>query len=103
MYGFPPSDEIDRAIGAMADRQYGVVSRGRLMALGLAPGRIDYRLAAGRLFRLHRGVYAVGHRHRGGKLDGWPRSSHAAMAPCSATAAPPCWGRSPIARVSILT
>ncbi len=62
MRGFPPSDEIDPAIAALADRQYGVVSREQLTALGLGRGRIDSRLAAGRLFRLHRGVYAVGHR-----------------------------------------
>ena len=32
------------------------------MALGLGRGAIDRRIAAGRLFRLHHGVYAVGHR-----------------------------------------
>jgi Transcriptional regulator, AbiEi antitoxin/Protein of unknown function (DUF559) len=45
----------------LATRQYGVVSRRQLLALGLGPGAIDSRLRSGRLHRLHRGVYAVGH------------------------------------------
>jgi very-short-patch-repair endonuclease len=58
----PPSDRTDLAIAALADRQYGVVSRRQLAGLGIAARAIDRRIAAGRLFILHRGVYAVGHR-----------------------------------------
>jgi len=51
----------DAAIAALAARQHGVVERGQLIALGLRPGAVDRRTAAGRLHRMHRGVYAVGH------------------------------------------
>jgi len=46
----------------VADRQHGVVSRRQLLDLGLTEEAIDWRLAAGRLHRLHWGTYAVGHR-----------------------------------------
>jgi hypothetical protein len=49
-------------IAALADRQYGVVARPQLLALGVDRAAIDRRLAAGLLIPLHRGVYAVGHR-----------------------------------------
>lgn len=46
----------------MAARQHGVVARRQLGAVGLSDTAIDERVAAGRLHRLHRGVFAVGHR-----------------------------------------
>ena len=52
---------LDRAVAALAAGQYGVVARAQLRALGLSDSGIDRRAAAGRLHRLHRGVYAVGH------------------------------------------
>jgi very-short-patch-repair endonuclease len=51
----------DHAIAALATRQYGVVTRAQLTAMGLGRRAIDVRLAAGHLHRLHAGVYAVGH------------------------------------------
>ncbi|MGH2800410.1 MAG: type IV toxin-antitoxin system AbiEi family antitoxin domain-containing protein [Solirubrobacterales bacterium] len=45
----------------LAERQHGVVSLAQLRVLGLAAGAVRERVAAGRLHRLHRGVYAVGH------------------------------------------
>jgi very-short-patch-repair endonuclease len=42
--------------------QWGVVSLAQLRALGFGYGAIKHRVAVGRLHRLHRGVYAVGHR-----------------------------------------
>jgi len=51
----------DRAIADLAGRQHGVVARRQLAALGLGAKAIDYRLRAGRLHTVHRGVYAVGH------------------------------------------
>jgi predicted transcriptional regulator of viral defense system len=52
----------DRAVAAVALRQHGIVSLAQLRALGLGPRGAQHRVSAGRLHRLHRGVYAVGHR-----------------------------------------
>jgi very-short-patch-repair endonuclease len=43
-------------------RQEGVISREQLLALGFTERAIEWRLAKGRLFVLHPGVYAVGRR-----------------------------------------
>jgi very-short-patch-repair endonuclease len=51
----------DELIGDLAGRQHGVVSLAQLRALGLTRHRVEARIAARRLRRLHRGVYAVGH------------------------------------------
>lgn len=51
-----------RRIAELAAAQHGVVGRAQLESLGLRRGAIDHRLAAGTLHRVHRGVYAVGHR-----------------------------------------
>jgi very-short-patch-repair endonuclease len=53
---------LDRAIAELAERQYGVISRAQLLALGLERWAIWHRLQIGRLHPIHRGVYAVGHR-----------------------------------------
>jgi predicted transcriptional regulator of viral defense system len=52
---------LDREIARLAARQHGVVERGQLAAVGLGRGAIAHRIAEGRLHRIHRGVYAVGH------------------------------------------
>ena len=52
----------DAAIARLASRQHGVVSRAQLAALGLGDGALAHRVRSGRLHRLHRGVFAVGHR-----------------------------------------
>jgi predicted transcriptional regulator of viral defense system len=52
----------DRAVAELASRQFGVVARRQLVALGLSRSAIDRRVAAGRLHPLHRGVFALGHR-----------------------------------------
>jgi very-short-patch-repair endonuclease len=52
---------IDGRLAELAARQHGVVSRAQLAALGLSDPAISKRVQAGRLHRLHRGVYAVGH------------------------------------------
>jgi very-short-patch-repair endonuclease len=53
---------LDRALAELADRQWGVVSLAQLRALGIGARAAQLRAAAGRLHRVHRGVYAVGHR-----------------------------------------
>src|SRR5207247_11204601 len=51
----------DAAIARIAARQHGVVTVGQLRAAGLDRNAVGRRLAAGRLHRVYRGVYAVGH------------------------------------------
>ena len=53
---------LDRIIAMLAERQGGVVARRQLVAAGLSAKAIDSRIARGRLYPVHRGVYAVGHR-----------------------------------------
>jgi hypothetical protein len=55
------SRSVDRAVARLAAAQHGVVERGQLVALGLSGTAIGRWVEAGRLHRLHRGVYAVGH------------------------------------------
>jgi very-short-patch-repair endonuclease len=52
---------LDARLAALAGRQYGVVTRAQLLGLGIGETGIRERLRTGRLHRLHRGVYAVGH------------------------------------------
>src|SRR4051794_25152692 len=56
------SDRTDAAIARVAARQHGVVTAKQLAAVGLGRAAISERTKNGRLHRLHRGVYAVGHR-----------------------------------------
>jgi hypothetical protein len=50
-----------RAVARLAAGQHGVVATRRLTAIGLDSSTITRWTADGRLIRLHRGVYAVGH------------------------------------------
>jgi very-short-patch-repair endonuclease len=52
---------IDRLIGDIAEKQHGVIATPQLLAGGLSRSGIARRVREGRLHRLHRGVYAVGH------------------------------------------
>jgi hypothetical protein len=51
---------VDVAIAAIAAKQGGNITRAQLLALGLDDKAIAYRVKIGRLYRVHRGVYAVG-------------------------------------------
>jgi hypothetical protein len=48
-------------VARLASRQWGVVSRAQLLAMGLSRGALEHWLSVGRLQLLYRGVYAVGH------------------------------------------
>ena len=54
-------DQIDHVIARIAGRQRGVVGWQQLLAAGVGPGAIAHRIARGRLHRVFRGVYLVGH------------------------------------------
>jgi very-short-patch-repair endonuclease len=51
----------DVLIARIAANQHGVVTYEQLRRAGLSGAAINRRVAAGRLHRIHRGVYAVGH------------------------------------------
>ncbi len=61
MRPFFAHDDFDQQVAAVAARQYGLVTRTQLIAIGVDRDRIKRRLWAGRLHRVHAGVYAVGH------------------------------------------
>jgi very-short-patch-repair endonuclease len=54
-------DHADSGIAKIAARQHGVVTVGQLRRAGLDKHAVRARVKAGRLFALHRGVYAVGY------------------------------------------
>lgn len=54
--------EADALIARVAATQHGVISLGQLRIAGLSSSAIDRRVTAQRLHRIHRRVYAVGHR-----------------------------------------
>jgi hypothetical protein len=58
----PPLTSPDghTALVELARAQHGVVTREQLVGIGVSARAIDCRVAAGRLVRVHRGVYAVG-------------------------------------------
>lgn len=66
----------DLRLARLADAQHGVVSLSQLVDLGLPASTVRARAAAGRLHRVHRGVYAVGR----ARLDMWGRRMAAVLA-----------------------
>jgi predicted transcriptional regulator of viral defense system len=57
---FSPST-WDKVVARLAERQHGVVAARQLATIGLSRNAVSARAQAGRLHRVHRGVYAVGH------------------------------------------
>src|SRR3954454_13397622 len=55
-------DRPDAQVAHIAASQHGVATSKQLAAAGLGRMAISERVKAGRLHRLHRAVYAVGHR-----------------------------------------
>lgn len=51
----------DATLARLAARQHGVVTLEQLAMAGIGPSGARNRVAAGRLHRVHRGVFAVGH------------------------------------------
>jgi predicted transcriptional regulator of viral defense system len=54
----------DARLARLAGRQHGVVTLRQLDAIGIGRTSVKRRVASGRLVRLYRGVYAVGHVQR---------------------------------------
>jgi hypothetical protein len=55
------NDSPPHRVADLAAREHGVLAHWELAGLGLSPSAIKRWVAAGRLHRLYRGVYAVGH------------------------------------------
>jgi very-short-patch-repair endonuclease len=51
----------DARVAWEAAKQHGVVDRAQLLTCGVSRAGVERRIAAGWLYRMHRGVYAVGH------------------------------------------
>jgi hypothetical protein len=58
---FRPDPLLEWAIAEQAGAQHGVVALRQLVALGLSASAVRTRVSAGRLHRVHDGVFAVGH------------------------------------------
>lgn len=56
-----PGEARGQQVAQLADRQHGVVGRRQLLELGVGDGTTKRWLRAGRLHRLHREAYSVGH------------------------------------------
>jgi very-short-patch-repair endonuclease len=51
----------DLALAEIASRQHGAISTRQLSEAGIDKHAVSYRVRIGRLYRIHQGVYAVGH------------------------------------------
>ena len=90
---------IDIRIADVADRQWGIVTRAQLRALGLSAGAVDRRIAVARLRPLHRGVYALGHRWLRREAHRLAAREHGAVLSHASAAAH--WGLRPSAATRI--
>src|SRR5829696_8286521 len=69
----------DELISTLAARQWGVVARRQLLGAGLSPTIVRDGVRGGRLVRIHRGVYAVGHARL--RREGWWLAAVLAVGP----------------------
>jgi predicted transcriptional regulator of viral defense system len=53
--------KADARVAAIAARQHGLITLTQLIQAGIRRSALSRRVGAGRLHRIHRGVYAVGH------------------------------------------
>lgn len=60
-HNLPPVGSGEPAVAGLAASQHGLVTRGQLAAVGFSAKAIEHRVRVGRLHRVHRGVFAVGH------------------------------------------
>jgi very-short-patch-repair endonuclease/predicted transcriptional regulator of viral defense system len=58
---YDPPPRRDVALAALAAGQHGIATLLQLREIGFADSAVSKRVRAGRLHRVHRGVYAVGH------------------------------------------
>ncbi len=97
-----PHSRLDQLIAALAGHQHGVVALWQLTELGLTPSAARARAATGRLHRVHRSVYAVGHKKlsREGR---WMAAvlAHGATAVLSHWDALALWSRRPVAQRAV--
>lgn len=61
MTGKSPTARSDQGLSRLAAAQHGVVSRKQMRSLGMGDRAIDHAVTSGRLHRVFRGVYALGH------------------------------------------
>jgi very-short-patch-repair endonuclease len=92
---------LDRRVSALAGGQHGVVARWQLQRIGLTERMIRTRVAHGGLNRLHRGVYAVGHRALTAE-SGWVAAvlAHGPGAVLSHRSAGQLWGLYPRSEIT---
>jgi Transcriptional regulator, AbiEi antitoxin len=57
-------DALEASIAAVAAKQFGYITRAQLLAIGLGPAAIKYRVKIGRLTPVYAGVYGVGYVNR---------------------------------------
>src|SRR5881394_146430 len=74
-------ERTHQPLADLAELQHGVVSTRQMEALGYSRDAISYAAHSGRLHRLHRGVYAIGHL----SLT-WEGHCHAAVLACAPNA-----------------
>jgi predicted transcriptional regulator of viral defense system len=58
------STTVEAVLGQLAASSHGVVTRAQLLAAGITKDEIAHRVRIGSLYRVHPGVYRVGHSAR---------------------------------------